>query len=205
MLFILVFTLALAIMQQQDKSLNGYRMLGVLTNSMVSPDNSIKDGGFRSGDILITKEMKPQEIKVGDVITFETSANPTKKNSNYLTHRVVNISDSLGEESGIFFTTRGDANKSDDLPINSSSMIGKGVFVIPKIGMLLIYINENKIVSLIFVLSLLGFIWVMKAYIFSPYSNSKTSMSGKNRRPKGTKKSGQLKKNSKRPNKSKSG
>lgn len=165
MLFILFSAVLMAIMQQQNKSLNGYRMFGVLTDSMVSPGNKIKKGGFRSGDILITKEVPYESIKVGDVITYHPSANPSNAKNNYLTHRVVKIDDRLGEEKGLFFTTRGDANKTDDMPIKSSSVIGKQVFIIPKIGGVLAFAKENWIVSLVFIFSFVGFIWIMKNYI----------------------------------------
>ena len=177
-LSILVGASLMAVMQQQNKSLNGYRMFGVLTDSMVSPDNSIKKGGFRSGDILITKEVEAKSIKVGDVITYRPSTNPTNASTNFLTHRVVKVNDHLGNEEGIFFVTRGDANQSDDMPISSTALIGKEIFVIPKVGGVLAFIKANWLLSLIFILSFLGFIWVMRSYIFtgptySPSNNKK--------------------------------
>ncbi|HCM88358.1 MULTISPECIES: signal peptidase I [Vagococcus] len=173
MFFILISAILMAALQRQEKSLNGYRMFGVLTDSMVSPDNSIQEGGFRSGDILITKEVPPESIKIGDVITYKTSANPINKETNLLTHRVVKIQDHLEEEKGIFITTRGDANKSDDMPINASTVVGKGVFVIPKLGGLIKFIKENWLVSLVFILSFVGFVWVVRAYVFLPQAKSK--------------------------------
>ena len=165
MLSILVGAGLMAVMQQQNKSLNGYRLFGVLTNSMVSPDNTIKKGGFRSGDIILTKEMDPQAIKVGDVITYRPSTNPTNESTNNLTHRVVKINDHLGNEEGIFFITRGDANKTDDMPISSEALVGKEIFVIPKLGGVLAFVKDNWLISLIFIFCLVGFIWVMRTYI----------------------------------------
>lgn len=173
--YICMFTLLIgaglmAIMQQQDKSLNGYRMFGVLTNSMVSPDNTLKKGGFRSGDIIVTKEVNPKTIRVGDVITYRPSTNPTNASSNFLTHRVVKINNHSGNEEGLFFITKGDANQSDDMPISSTALIGKEIFVIPKIGGILAFIKENWLLSIIFLLSFLGFVWVIKSYIFTSIS-----------------------------------
>lgn len=173
MLSLLIGSGLMAVMQQQDKSLNGYRMFGVLTNSMVSPDNTLKPGGFRAGDILIVKEVPGKEIKVGDVITYRPSTNPTNKSNNNLTHRVVKINDHLGEEEGLFFVTRGDANKTDDMPISANALVGKEVFSIPKLGGLLAFIKENWLISLIFIVSILGFIWVIRIYIISAPKKSR--------------------------------
>lgn len=167
MLALLLGTGFMAIMQQQGKSFNGYRMFGVLTNSMVSPDNKVKDGGFRAGSIIVTKEVKPEEIKVGDIITYKPSTNPASKSTNYLTHRVAKIKNELGGEKGIFFVTKGDANESEDMPISSQALIGKKVFSIPKVGGILSFVKENWLVSMIFIVSVLGFIWIVKNYIFS--------------------------------------
>ncbi len=153
--------------QRNDQSLNGYRIFGVLSNSMVSPGNKIKPGGFRAGDILTIKETPVNEIKAGDVITYHPSSNPANKSTNYLTHRVVKVLDKLGDEEGTFFVTRGDANKTDDMPIAASQLVGKVTFSIPKFGGILAFIKENKLLSLMFVSCIWGFIFVMRVYIFS--------------------------------------
>lgn len=180
MLSILIGAGMMALMQQNDKSFNGYRIFGVLTDSMVSPDNSIKKGGFRSGDVLLTKEVDPAEIRVGDVITYRPSTNPANKSTNYLTHRVVKVSDQLGDEKGLFFTTRGDANKTDDMPISSTALIGKEMMVIPKIGGIILFVKENWLISIVFIVSLIGFIWVIRSYVFIP-TKHETNPAQKNR------------------------
>ncbi|EOH95034.1 signal peptidase I [Enterococcus haemoperoxidus ATCC BAA-382] len=167
MLSLLVGSSLMAMMQQQDKALNGYRMFGVLTNSMVSPDNTLKNGGFRAGDMLIIKEVADNQVKVGDVITYRPSTNPTNKSTNFLTHRVAKIEDHLGEEKGIFFTTRGDANRSDDMPISARALVGKVTVRVPKIGGILAFVKENWFISLIFMISIIGFIWVIRIYILN--------------------------------------
>lgn len=182
MLSLMIGSGLMAMMQQQDKALNGYRMFGVLTNSMVSPDNTLKKGGFRAGDILIIKEIPADQVKVGDVITYHPSTNPTNKSTNYLTHRVAKIEDHLGEEKGIFFITRGDANKSDDMPISARALVGKAIFHIPKVGGILTFIKENWVVSLIFIISIIGFVWVMRIYILSGPEKSHSQKKGKKRK-----------------------
>lgn len=167
MLSIFIGAGLMAIMQKQDKSLNGYRMFGVLTNSMVSPGDKIKDGGFRAGDIVIIKEVKAKDLKKGDVITYHPSTNPSTKTNNYLTHRVVKVENGRKGEKGYFITTRGDANKTDDMPISERALVGKVVGRIPKVGGILSFIKENFILSLIFILSVVGFFWVIRMYILA--------------------------------------
>ncbi|MFY8331625.1 signal peptidase I [Vagococcus carniphilus] len=169
MIFIIFGAGMMAILQQQDKSFNGYRMFGVLTNSMVSPGNKLKEGGFRAGDILILKEVETKDLKVGDVITYRPSTNPDSKSTNYLTHRVVKIEKgkkSKGEE-GYYFTTRGDANTTDDMPMNEKALVGKVVGKVPKLGGVITYVKENLILSIVFIASVVGFVWVIKMYIIS--------------------------------------
>ncbi|QIL49765.1 signal peptidase I [Vagococcus hydrophili] len=167
MLSIFIGAGLMAIMQKQDKSLNGYRMFGVLTDSMVSPGNKIKEGGFRSGDIIIIKEVKAKDLKKGDVITYRPSTNPDNKNNNYLTHRVVKVQNDYKGREGYYFTTRGDANKTDDMPMSEKALVGKVVGRIPKVGGILAFIKENFVLSLIFILSVVGFFWVIRMYILA--------------------------------------
>ncbi|WP_348921027.1 signal peptidase I [Enterococcus rotai] len=181
MLSLMVSSGLMAMMQKQDKSLNGYRMFGVLTNSMVSPDNTLKKGGFRAGDMLVIKEIDTNQVKVGDVITYRPSTNPTNKSTNYLTHRVVKIEDHLGEEKGIFFTTRGDANKSDDMPISARALVGKVTVRVQKIGGILAFCKENWLVSLIFIICIIGFTWVTRIYILSGSKKKRTQKKRKRR------------------------
>lgn len=161
----------MAIMQQQDKSLNGYRMFGVLTDSMVSPGNKIKEGGFRSGDVIIIKEVEAKDLKVGDVITYRPSTNPDNKSNNYLTHRVVKVGKDSEGKKGYYFTTRGDANKTDDMPMSEKALVGKVVGRIPKVGGILSFIKENLILSIVFILSVVGFFWVIRMYILADDDN----------------------------------
>lgn len=184
MLSALAGSVMMAVMQQQDKSLAGYRMFGVLTNSMVSPGDKIKSGGFRAGDLLIIRETPEDEIKVGDVITYHPSTDPINKSTNYLTHRVVEIKEEFGNEKGIYFVTRGDANQTDDMPISADSLVGKVTWKVPKIAGVLNFIRENLLVSVIFIVSVLGFVWVMQNYILTSKTTTKKKQKKKRRKRK---------------------
>lgn len=89
------------------------------------------------GDVVITAPTQPEEIRIGDVITFKQStvADPER----CVTHRVVNITT---ENDTIQFQTKGDANNGPDMmPVDSSDLIGKIAFSIPFIGFLPYYVK----------------------------------------------------------------
>ncbi|MTD38336.1 signal peptidase I [Erwinia sp. CPCC 100877] len=188
MLSVLTGSVMIAVMQKQDKSLAGYRIFGVLTNSMVSPGDKIRSGGFRAGDLLIIKETPEDEIKVGDVITYHPSSDPINKSTNYLTHRVVAVKEEFGNEKGIYFVTRGDANQTDDMPISADSLVGKVTWKVPKIAGVLNFIRENLLISVIFIVSVLGFVWIMQNYILTSKTTTEKKRKKKRKRRKKQKK-----------------
>ncbi len=80
-----------------------------------------------TGDIVLINS-QPQYSK-NDVITFKDTQNRV------ITHRIVNIENDK-------ISTKGDANRtSDPETINSKMILGKVIFVIPKIGFL---VNFSK-------------------------------------------------------------
>ncbi len=100
-------------------SIFGFTSMIVLSGSMSgdAPDH------IEVGDMIITKSVNPNELKVGDVITF------MEKGTTTVTHRIMAIN-----EDGTF-TTKGDANNAEDqLPARKENIIGKFWFRIPKLG-----------------------------------------------------------------------
>jgi len=97
----------------------------ILTPSMV-PNINPKDV------IVDIKVNKPEEIKIGDVITFVSSATLTQGMT--ITHRVIDIKQENGE---YLFYTKGDANlPQDSAPAKFKNVLGKVLFRIPKLGYL---------------------------------------------------------------------
>mgnify|MGYP000241631552 CR=1 FL=1 len=96
---------------------------------LYDPDHFPIQGGFARGDLLVIRGVNSiSEISVGDVIIIE------RPNDIPLTHRVF----AAWEENGkIRFTTKGDYNSyllSDDMIVYPEQIIGKVVYVIPKLG-----------------------------------------------------------------------
>ncbi len=85
------------------------------------------------GDIVIVAKVPIESIKKGDIIEYRTS-----KLS--IIHRVYDI---RRENGGIEFITKGDANKEvDPDPVKPRQIVGKVMFIIPKVGWISIFIKE---------------------------------------------------------------
>jgi len=91
--------------------------------------NFIFKKGFNKGDILFIVGVKPENIKIGDVIIFNGgTANP-------IIHRVIEIKQ---ENGGYYFSTIGDNNNgqlSIEKDVPQTKIVGKAVFKLaPYIG-----------------------------------------------------------------------
>lgn len=83
--------------------------------------------GFNKGDIMILRGVEPKDIKVGDVLVYESP-----HHLNPIIHRVVEIHDG-----GITFTTKGDNNLSPDserITPHHIERTGKAVLRLPYLG-----------------------------------------------------------------------
>ncbi|OJG70181.1 hypothetical protein RV10_GL000567 [Enterococcus pallens] len=163
---ILLSSLMFAFSEKSDAAILGHRFYQVLTDSMAPQADSPK-GGFYAGDIVIVKLMNGSEVKEGDVVTFRVG-----EGDRYLTHRMVERLDELNGVPGEYIVTKGDANNSNDPPIEADRVYGKVTFVIPKMGTFLAFVQENVWLCLVCALSTFGFILVLKAYFLPPEKGS---------------------------------
>ena len=84
-----------------------------LTDSMY-PD-------IKSGDLIFCKTAKPEDIEVGDVISFFDPA--SKGGTSVVTHKVIEV---INEDGKISFRTRGTNNNTDDrLPVPADKLIAE--------------------------------------------------------------------------------
>ena len=115
----------------------GYQMYIVLSGSM-SPE-------FDTGSLAFVRETRPEEIVVGDIITFRTQAG----SDSLTTHRVVEVL----REGELGFVTRGDANNvNDPNPVLADNVVGRVTGSIPYLGYLLNYVQTRQgLILLIFV------------------------------------------------------
>jgi signal peptidase len=106
-------------------TLLGYTPLAILSGSM---EPAYHVGGL----VFINTNAAPDEVAVGDVITFTIGEDTN------VTHRVTAIG---GRE----FTTKGDANDSEDLaPVPYDAMIGRAWLHIPLAGYALMNLKTAK-------------------------------------------------------------
>lgn len=84
-------------------------------------------------DVIVNVKVKnPNDIKVGDIITFISTSASSKGMT--ITHRVIEITDG---ENGKLYKTKGDNNTSPDpKPATFENIIGKVIFKIPQLGRL---------------------------------------------------------------------
>ena len=103
----------------------GYQPYCVLSGSM--------EPTYRTGSLIYVKKADPQDIKVGDPITFVLDENLT-----VATHRVIEI-----DEADRHFYTKGDANEYPDAsPVHFNNLIGRPSFTIPYMGYVTNYIQN---------------------------------------------------------------
>lgn len=102
-----------------------------------------------AGSLAVAVPIAPEDVKVGDIITFKPPPDPTIKNPDVtVSHRVVEVQN----EEGLYFVTKGDANEEpDSFLLPAANVQGKVIFNIPRLG----YVT-NSIMR--YIRSWLGFI-----------------------------------------------
>ena len=127
--------------KSSDKSVFGFRFYNVLTPSM-TPEIPV-------GSMVFVKMVESTELKVGDIVTYSTS----KDGSTVLTHRVSRI---LGSKDNLRFMTKGDANLVEDLnPVYPEQVIGRVNLIVPYLGSIMTYIQENLILVIVSIIALI--------------------------------------------------
>jgi signal peptidase len=91
------------------------------------------------GDILLVKDGNTfDSLKVGDIIVF----NRPEGGDRVIVHRIIDMTDRFGEK---IIVTKGDANEGlipgTDFPIREKDYIGTVAYVVPKVGLVLKYLN----------------------------------------------------------------
>ncbi len=102
-----------------------YKMIAIATNSM-SPT-------YRRGDAVVYEKINVKDLKVGDVLAFQTS-------NVVVTHRIVKI---WHQGDAYYFTTKGDNNNTEDIiRPREENVLGKVDYIIKYIGYPTVLINE---------------------------------------------------------------
>lgn len=103
----------------------------------------IFENGFNKGDILFIIKAKPEKLKQGDIVIFESGIQ-----KNPIIHRIIKVEQSGGK---YIFSTIGDNNNgqlSFEKEVREDQLVGKAVLKLaPYIGWAKLVFYENKRVS----------------------------------------------------------
>jgi len=117
----------------------GYSALIVLTGSM--------EPTIKAGEVIIIHE--EDEYEIGDILTY-------REGNILVTHRIIDKTETT-------YTTRGDANNTNDPAISKKTAVGKTIFHIPYIGSFILFIQTP--IGLFCVLAILIALKVMYTLI----------------------------------------
>lgn len=163
---IIIAAVLFAANKSPQKSIFGYRFYTVLTPSM-EPELSV-------GDLVIVKLANADDISVGDVITF----NPSADSDAYLTHRVTEKLEDYDGTGITCFKTKGDANESEDgFLIESSRVIGTAGAHIPKLGYIIRFVQLKWYFVIPLAVMIMVFFGLMRIY-FSDGEETEDEQSG---------------------------
>lgn len=110
----------------------GVRLVGLRPYTVLSGS---MEPTYHTGSLIYVKKVKPEEVKVGQPITFVLNEDLL-----VATHRVVEI-----DKENQRFCTKGDANENaDGAPVHFKNLIGVPVFTIPYLGYVANYIQHPQ-------------------------------------------------------------
>jgi signal peptidase len=124
----------------------GYQVYNVISGSMAP--------SYQVGDLLYVKSVAPEDVDIGDPITFVMNEDLV-----VATHRVVDI-----DEENRLFITKGDANKDvDAAPVHFNNLIGVPQFRLPFLGYISNFVQHppGSYITI-------GFCIVLLALVFLP-------------------------------------
>ena len=128
LLFIIVVLMLVVVILQRASnnsiSIGGYRMFSVATGSMIPV--------YNVGDVLVAKEVKPDEIKIDDDIVYKGAKGSFK--DKVVTHRVISIEKE--EDNNYKIITKGVANTEQDPEIDQTQVYGKVIYKIKSLSIL---------------------------------------------------------------------
>ena len=150
LIFIFGFVIFISVMSASAgkvPSVLGYSFLQVRTGSM-EPEYPI-------GTVIVTKKVDVFDLKVGDVISFYSTAKDINGQVN--THRIVEITKTMTGYP--VFTTKGDANDFEDPEkVSSISVVGRVIYNVGTVSGSFISVLSNPKVIFFFIVLPLVFI-----------------------------------------------
>ena len=128
LLFILVVLMLLVVVMQRATNntiaVGGFRMFSVATGSMIPV--------YEVGDVLISKEIDGEDIKVGDDLIYQGEKGSFA--GKIVTHRVISIEKQ--EDGNYKIITQGVANNAADPEIDQTQVYGKVICNVKILGLI---------------------------------------------------------------------
>lgn len=110
----------------------------IITTESMSPT-------INSGDVIIIKKCKEEDLKIGDIVTF-------KQNGETITHKITDITK---REKKNEYTTKGNNNNTEDSKkISFENIEGKQVITIPKLGKMTSFFKNGIIIIIVLLIFL---------------------------------------------------
>ncbi len=107
---------------------------------------------FSRGDVVFSKKVDFEELKVGDIITVSS-----EDGERFFTHRIVEIN---AKDKTV--TTRGDANTVDDpMPTKADRIVGKMWYSVPVLGFISIAFSQMSQMTGIIILCVIAVVLVV--------------------------------------------
>lgn len=133
--FIIGFVLVVALQRFSNNRLSvfDFRMFTVVTGSM--------EPKYNIGDVLIAKKIKPEDVKVGDAVSYEGKSHSFK--GKVITHEVVEIQKPKLPTDKYQFKTKGLTNLIEDPIIDEDQLYGVIVYRSFLLSLLYSFINTS--------------------------------------------------------------
>ncbi len=131
---VLLFSAAFALNKSPEKNLFGYRAYNILSGSM-EPE-------LKKGDLVVVKVTPPEDIQVGDVVTYYPGGDPATT----VTHRVIHT---MMDGNQIILQTQGDAVEQPDPTFPGKDVVGVVSFHIPVIGGVVLWMQTHVVMTVV--------------------------------------------------------
>lgn len=141
LVLLIVAALLFARSENPDKTIFGYRIYIVLSNSM-EPE-------IPEGSMVLVRQTDPASLQVGDDITFHTEDDTHQ----VVTHRIVQILQDYDGTGQPGFVTQGVARSTPDSEVRpAASVLGRVSLSVPLLGYVLAFFQSNLFIILLLIL-----------------------------------------------------
>ena len=153
-ILVIVFVMIMSV--QSDN-----RYMDIFCYSPLYVETSSMESVIPRGSLIITKNVDPKSLQIGDDITFFDS----EGTRDMVTHRIVRIIPNF-ERQGLAFEAKGVDNfRVDEHKVLADNVLGRVIIVMPTIGILFSYIKDNLLQVVILIVLARATIYMFNLYL----------------------------------------